>query len=187
MKKHTRTACGALAFALLGSLALAQSSAAERPPSPHAWRATASGERYARAVASVCAGVLLFEHAHAIGTDAGALAAAQDIRQSARRRLDRVAAIPIPPQLQPLAARWISLQRQLAESYAVNWLRIHYAIDAARTPGQREQLVDRLQRYLHAPDRLRHASGILEIELELPDCTGGGTARPTLAAQADGT
>ena len=137
----------------------------------HQWRA--AGERYSLAVARICSGALLFEHAHAIGTDAGALAAAQDIRQSARRRLDRVAAIPIPPELERLATRWISLQRRLAASYAANWMRIHYAIDAARTPLQRARLPRLLQRFLHAPDPLRRASRRLELALSVPDCTGG--------------
>jgi hypothetical protein len=138
----------------------------------HQWRAAAR-ERYSLAVARICSGALLFEHAHAIGTDAGALAAAQDIRQSARRRLDRVAAIPIPPELERLATRWISLQRRLAASYAANWMRIHYAIDAARTPLQRARLPRLLQRFLHAPDPLRRASRRLELALSVPDCTGG--------------
>jgi hypothetical protein len=137
----------------------------------HQWRA--AGERYSLAVARICSGALLFEHAHAIGTDAGALAAAQDIRQSARRRLVRVAAIPIPPELERLATRWISLQRRLAASYAANWMRIHYAIDAARTPLQRARLPRLLQRFLHAPDPLRRASRRLELALGVPDCTGG--------------
>jgi hypothetical protein len=128
---------------------------------------------YSIAVTRICAGALLFEHAHAIGTDAGARAAAQDIRRSARRRLDRVGAVPVPPKLRRLAKRWISLQRQLAESYATNWLRIHYAIDAARTPLQRARLARRLEAYVHAPDRLRRASGKLELALGVPDCTGG--------------
>jgi hypothetical protein len=176
MKKLMRIACGALAFALLGSVALAQSSAPRRSLPPHAWRSTAGSERYARAVSRVCAGALLFEHAHAIGTDAGARAAARDIRRSAKRRLDRVAAIPRPRRLAHLAARWISLQRRLDESYAVNWLRIHYAIDAAPTPAGRKALPGRLERYLRAPDRLRHASGLLELALAVPDCTGGSSS-----------
>jgi len=128
---------------------------------------------YSLAVTRICAGALLFEHAHAIGTDAGARAVAQDIRRSARRRLDRVAAVPVPPELRRPAGRWISLQRRLAESYATNWLRIHYAIDAARTPLQRARLAKRLETFVHAPDRLRRAAGKLELALHVPDCTGG--------------
>jgi hypothetical protein len=128
---------------------------------------------YSLAVTRICAGALLFEHAHLIGTDAGARAAARDIRRSARRRLDRVAAVPVPSELRRPATRWMTLQRRLAESYAANWLRIHYAIDAARTPLQRARLARRLESYLHAPDRLRRASGRLELALDVPDCTGG--------------
>jgi hypothetical protein len=130
-------------------------------------------QHYSLAVARICAGALLFEHPHQIGTDAGALAAARDIRRSAHRRLARVAAIPVPGEVTHLATRWISLQRRLAESYATNWMRIHRAIDAARTPRQRAGLPRRLETFLHAPDRLRRASRRLESALDVPDCTGG--------------
>ena len=172
----------ATAAALLASLAPAAATArtahlptAGRPPiapSPSHLR-PAGSERYSFAVARICSGALLFEHAHAIGTDAGAIAAAQDIRQSADRRLGRVARIRIPPELKHLATRWISLQRRLAASYAANWMRIHYAIDAAGTPPQRARLPRLLQRFLHAPDPLRRASRRLELALRVPDCTGG--------------
>jgi hypothetical protein len=162
----------AAAAALFASLtpAAATAGTARRPTAD---RLTAVPSHYSLAVARICSGALLFERAHAIGTDTGALAAAQDIRQSARRRLDRVAAIPIPPELERLATRWISLQRRLAASYATNWMRIHYAIDAARTPLQRARLPRLLQRFLHAPDPLRRASRRLELALSVPDCTGG--------------
>ena len=169
----------ATAAALFASLPLAAATAgtASRPmadlPTAAPSYQRQDRERYSLAVAEICSGALLFERAHAIGTDAGARAAAQDIRQSARRRLARVAAIPIPPELRRLATRWISLQQQLAESYATNWMRIHYAIDAARTPLQRARLPRRLQTLVHAPDRLRRASRRLELALNLPDCTGG--------------
>jgi hypothetical protein len=170
----------ALATALVASLAPAAATArtehlptAGRPPIVPSHLRPAGRERYSSAVARVCSGALLFEHAHAIGTDAGAIAAAQDIRQSAERRLGRVARIKIPPELKHLATRWISLQRRLAASYATNWMRIHYAINAARTAAQRARLPRRLQTFLHAPDPLRRASRRLELALNLPDCTGG--------------
>jgi hypothetical protein len=53
-------------------------------------------------------------------------------------------------------------------------VRIHYAIDAARTPLQRARLPRRLHTFLHAPDPLRRASRQLELALNVPDCTGGG-------------
>jgi hypothetical protein len=132
-----------------------------------------SAKHYSAAVAKICAGALLFEHPHQIGTDAGARAAARDIRRSARRRLARVAAIPAPVEVTHLAKSWISLQRRQSESYARNWMRIHYAIDAARTPLERARLPKLLQKFLHAPDRLRRASRSLESALNVPDCTGG--------------
>jgi hypothetical protein len=158
-----RIAAAAALFAILPLTAAAAGTAGRPRADPH----------YSLAVASICSGALLFDHAHAIGTDAGARAAAQDIRRSARRRLARVAAVPVPPELRRLAARWISLQRRLAESYAANWMRIHSAIDAARTPLQRARLPRRLETFLHAPDPLRWASARLELALVVPDCTGG--------------
>jgi hypothetical protein len=142
------------------------------PSAHHA--STAAGAGYARAVTSICSGALLFEHAHAVGSDAGARAAAEDIRRSARGRLDRVAAVPAPSSLRREAARWLALQRRLAASYADNWLLIHAAIDAARTPAERARLPRTLNAYVHAPDALRAASHRLEAVLGVPDCTGGG-------------
>jgi hypothetical protein len=143
------------------------------PPSP-----SHQSAGYSRAVATICSGALLFEHAHEIGTDAGARAAAQDIRRSARRRLDRVAAVTAPRESKTLVRRWIALQRRLAASYAENWMLIHEAIDAARTATDRARLPSRLQVYLHAPDALRAASRRLEAALNVPDCTGGERSQP---------
>jgi hypothetical protein len=174
----------AAAAAILASLPLAAATAAtsrgatsDRLPAvpAHQRRVATGAAGYSLAVARICVGALLFEQAHAIGTDAGARAAAQDSRRSARRRLDRVAAIPIPPELRSPAIRWISLQRRLAESYATNWLRIHHAIDAARTPRQRAGLPTRLERLLRAADPLRQASERIELAIDVPDCTGGGS------------
>ena len=89
-----------------------------------------------------------------------------------------MAAIPAPPELTRVATRWIGLQRRLAESYATNWMRIHYAIDAAKTPRQRARLPKRLWTFVHAPDPLRLASRRLELVLDVPDCTGGDPGPP---------
>jgi hypothetical protein len=140
--------------------------------------ATNAARVYSLAVARICAGALLFEEAHAIGTRAGALAVARDIRASTRRRLRRVADVPAPPALQRPIARWLSLQRRLAASYADNWVRIYETIDAARTPKEHAGLARRLQKLVHTPDALRRAAGRLELELNLPDCTGGDPHAP---------
>ena len=155
------------------SVVTAHRQMADPPAAAPSQQRQATTERYSLAVARICSGALLFEHAHAISTDAGARAAAQDIRQSADRRLALVAAVPVPRELRRLVTRWISLQRRLAESYATNWMRIHYAIDAARTPPQRARLPRRLATLLHAPDPLRRTSRRLEVALNVPDCTGG--------------
>jgi hypothetical protein len=173
LTKAARIAVAAALFA--GALATAASPAAAATPPQ-------SPKHYSAAVAKICAGALLFEHPHRIDTDAGARAAARDIRRSARRRLARVAAIPAPLEVTHLATRWISLQRRQAESYARNWMRIHHAIDAARTPLQRARLPRLLQKFVHAPDRLRRASRRLESALNVPDCTGGDPHPPAVTS-----
>jgi hypothetical protein len=133
-----------------------------------------SAAEYAGAVTQICAGALLFDHAHHMGTRSDALAVARDIRASTARRLARVTALPVPPELQRLSSRWISSERRLAASYARTWVRIYDAIDAARAPAQRATLAQHLEQLVHAPDRLRLAAGRLELQLHVPDCTGGG-------------
>jgi hypothetical protein len=133
-----------------------------------------SAAAYSLAVTRICAGALLFDHAHHMATRADALAVARDIRASTARRLARVAAVPVPPELRRISSRWASSQRRLAAAYARAWVRIHDIVDAAHTPGQRATLAARLHQLVHAPDPLRLAAGRLELELHIPDCTGDG-------------
>ena len=133
-----------------------------------------SAAEYSVAVTRICAGALLFDHPHDMGTRADALSVARDIRASTARRLARVTALSVPPQLQLTSSRWISSQHRLASLYARTWVRIYDTIDAARTAAQRATMPERLHRLLHAPDPLRLAAGRLELELHVPDCTGGG-------------
>ncbi len=178
---HTRKPTLVLCAALLigSSLAATTAKAAQRTtpssPTPAQYHrtATAAGQAYAFAVTRICAGALLFEQAHATGTHADALATASDIRASTQRRLALVAAIPAPSELRGTIDRWLSLQRRLAASYARNWVRIYDTIDAARTPSQHAELAQRLEKLVQAPDPLRRDAGRLELELNLPDCTGG--------------
>jgi hypothetical protein len=162
----TTIAAPAIASALQGS-SKAATGLASRPASLD----------YTVSVRQICAGALLFDHPHSMGTRAGAMAVARDIRASTGRRLTRVTAVLPPPALRHPVAHWLSLQRRLADSYADNWVRIYDAIEAARTPAQHAGLVRALERFLHAPDPLRRASERLEQQLNLPDCTGG-TAPP---------
>ena len=142
-------------------------------PSGHAASADPTTE-YTRGVWRICAGALLFDHPHDMGTRADALSVARDIRASTARRLVRVSALSVPHELRRISSRWISSQRRLAASYARDWVRIYDAIDAAVTPAQNAALPSRLHRLVHAPDRLRLAAGRLELTLHVPDCTGGG-------------
>jgi hypothetical protein len=167
------------AFSILAGTAIAATALAVTPGGAltASLPGRASGEtaaEYSFAIARICAGALLFDHAHNMGTRADALAVARDIRASTVRRLARVTALPVPPVLERLSARWIASQRQLAALYARTWVRIYDTIAAARTPAQRAALPGRLEQLVHAPDRLKLAAGRLELELHVPDCTGGG-------------
>jgi catalase (peroxidase I) len=123
-------------------------------------------------VTRICAGALLFDHAHDMGTRADALAVARDIRASTARRLARVVAVPVPDELRPISRRWIASQRRLAASFARAWVQINDTIDAAKTPAQRAALPHRLHELVHASDPLRLVAGRLELRLHVPDCTG---------------
>jgi hypothetical protein len=160
--------------ALAGELTGNSKAATELTPRP-------ASLHYTQSVRQICAGALLFDNPHAMGTRAGAIAVARDIRASTGRRLTRVAAVRPPPWLRHPVARWLSLQRRLADSYAYNWVRIYDAIDTARTPAQHAGLARALKRLVHAPDPLRRASARLEQQLDLPDCTGGSTPPPEAA------
>ena len=142
-------------------------------PPGHASSAT-SATTYSRGVWRICAGALLFDHPHDMGTRADALSVARDIRASTAQRLVRISALSAPLELRRISSLWISSQRRLAASYARNWVRIYDAIEAAVTPAQNAALPSRLHRLVHAPDRLRLAAGRLELTLHVPDCTGGG-------------
>jgi hypothetical protein len=133
-----------------------------------------SAAEYSLAVTRICAGALLFDHAHHMGTRADARSVARDIRGSAARRLARVTALTVPSDLERLSRRWISTQRRLAAAYARAWVQIYDTIDAARTPAQRDGLAERLHGLVHASDPLRLVAARLELELHVPDCTGGG-------------
>src|SRR6187200_3041901 len=88
-------------------------------PPGHASSATAA-TTYSRGVWRICTGALLFDQAHDTGTRADALSVARDIRASTARRLVRVGALSVPPELRRVSSRWISSQRRLAASYARN-------------------------------------------------------------------
>lgn len=162
---------GVLAPVVAASASTATTSNATAPAGTT--RPSAAGE-YATAVTQICAGALLFDHAHNEGTRADALAIARDIRASTARRLTRVSALPAPPGLASLTARWISTQRRLAAMYAQLWVRIYDTINAANTPAEQATLPGRLEELVHTPDGLKHAASRLELELNVPDCTGGG-------------
>ena len=151
-------------IAALAAVAVVASAAPARAAAP---------TPYTRAVEQVCAHALLFEGSHAMGTRAGALDVAADIRASALRRLTRVASVPPPLGKQHSVARWLLLERRLAEAYALTYVRIYDLIAAPRTAEQLPETAHRLQKLVHAPDRLRAAVAHLEQQLRVPDCTGG--------------
>ena len=137
------------------------------------WGATGnSSADYSLAVTRICAGALLFDHEHEMGTRADALEVAADIHASTARRLAEVVAVPVPDELRRVSRRWIASQRRLAASFARTWVQIYDTIDAAKTPAQRATLASRLHELVHAPDPLRLVAGRLEVQLHVPDCTG---------------
>jgi hypothetical protein len=131
-----------------------------------------SAAEYSLAVTSSCAGALLFDHAHHMGTRADALSVARDIRASTARRLAHVTALPVPEAEAGTVARWIVVERRLADMYARTYLRIYDAISAPGTPAQHDRAVRSVRGLLDAPQSLREDAGRLELQLRVPDCTG---------------
>jgi hypothetical protein len=130
---------------------------------------------FAQDVARICSHARLFEGTHAIGTGAGALAVADDIRSTSRRRLAVLTALPVPAVARQTVTTWLRLERRLADSYALNYVRIYDLIATPRaTPAEDVQAARRLAKLLHAPDPLRRAAARLEQQLGVPDCTGAG-------------
>jgi hypothetical protein len=151
-----------LATVLVASLAATAPTAAD----PTSW---------SDGVTQICAHALLFEGRHEIGTRAGAIAVARDIRASTARRLDRIRALEVPPPQPELSMQWLDLEQRLADVYASSYVRIYDAIAAAVTRKQRARLPRVLDRLVQAPDALRGKAASLEGQLHVPDCTGGGT------------
>jgi hypothetical protein len=144
--------------------------------------AAATQISWSGSVTHICAHALLFEKRHQMGTHAGAEAVARDIRASTGRRLVRIAALRARPPQPRLAARWLVVERRLADVYAASYVRIYDVIASTHTAPQRAREPGRLRRLLHAPDALSRVAGRLEEQLHVPDCTGGSptdSTRPT--------
>ena len=139
---------------------------------------------YSRAVTQICAGALLFDGRHQIGTRAGAVAVANDIRATGTRRLGRVDAVTKPESNARLAADWIAVERRLVETYAASYLQIWDEIERANSAAQRAALPRALRALIGRPDKLQHEAGRLELRLRVPDCTGGRPGAPP-ATQID--
>jgi hypothetical protein len=150
-----------LLIALLAAAALPQQAAAAGP-----------GD-YSRAVARICEHARLFEEPHSIGTRAGALELADDIRASAARRLARVAAVPAPRGRQRSVDHWLALEQRLAEAYAVTYVRVYDLIAEPHRPDELPRMARRLAKLMSAPDSLRRAAARVEQQLRVPDCSGG--------------
>ena len=149
--------------------------AARRDSAPGT-RCRSLGRRVRRSrVTQICAGALLFDGMRIRwAPDPTRSRSHSDIRASTARRLARVTALPVPPELKRTNSRWISSQRRLASLFARTCVRIYDTIDAAHTPAQQATLPERLEKLVHAPDPMRLAAGRLELALHVPDCTGGG-------------
>ena len=162
------------ALRLVGGTTVAATALASMPAGAAATGPGRTAASYSVAVTQICAGALLFDKPHQTGTRPDALSIAEDIRASTAQRLERVTAVPVPPELQDLSNRWIESQLRLAALYATAWVRIYDTIDAAHTPAQRAALPKRLEKLVHAPDKLKSTARKLGLELQVPDCTGGG-------------
>jgi hypothetical protein len=139
-------------------------------PGLGAGRSSAFADRVSR----ICAGAVLFEGRHEIGTRAGAVAVSRDIRETGARRLRRVAAVPEPHLQAHVIKLWLEVERRLVAAYARDYLLIWGAIEDANSPAQRARLPARLHALLHDPDALKRLAGVYELRLGVPDCTGGG-------------
>jgi hypothetical protein len=157
-------------FVLLLTAVVAATVAAIATPFP---AIATSPSAWSGAVRAICVQALLFEGRHQIGTRAGAVAVARDIRASTARRVRRIRALQVIPPLPGLSSSWLRLERRLAAVYASSYLRIYEAIEAAKTPEQLDRLPRVLGELLHAPDALRAIASRLEQRLDVPDCTGG--------------
>ncbi len=173
--KPYRALASLLAVALVASaLAATPGRTAPTPDGSLGATESSSAAAYSIAVTQICARSLLFDNAHSMGTRSDALSIADDIRASTARRLDRVTAFSVPPELLHITSRWIDSQRRLASLFATTWVRIYDTIDAAHTRAQRATLAERLEKLVHAPDALKLAAARFELRLHVPDCTGGG-------------
>jgi hypothetical protein len=173
----------ALRPGLIIAVALASVSPAARAssdvfaPVPVAPSSAPSAAAYSLQVQTICSGARLFDGTHEIGTRAGAIAVARDIRMTGRRRLARVAALPRPASRRARLAAWLALERRLVALYATTYVRIWNAIDSAHTVQQRRGLPRVLRALIDKPRPLEARAAALELELGFGDCTGGrGTA-----------
>lgn len=133
-------------------------------------------------VTSICAGALLFDGRHSIGTEQGAVAVARDIRASTARRLARIGALRAQPEWPLLARQWLRLERRLSELYASSYLSIWHAIASANNPAQRARLPQIVESLLQRPDVPSAHAQRLEGRLQVPDCTGGENPNPDPSA-----
>ena len=130
---------------------------------------------FSKQVNRICAGAVLFEGSHEIGTRDGAVAVSIDILEPGTRRLGRVGAVPRPESQAATIGRWLDVERRLVAAYARDYLLIWDAIEEAYDQEQRALLPARVQALVHDPDNLKSQARKLELKLRLPDCTGGGS------------
>ena len=163
---------GAALAALAGGIAAAPARPSESAAPTQ--QAAMTTSRYARTIARICDGGVLFTGTHEMGTRAGAIAVSRDIRATGQRRLRRVRAVPKPPRIASQAAHWIATEAKLVDLYALTYLRIWMKIEWAYAHRQRARLPLILHRLVHRPDELKHRAHRAEHALGVPDCTGGG-------------
>lgn len=135
----------------------------------------AQTETFSNQVNRICAGAVLFEGSHEIGTRGGAVAVSNDILETGTRRLNRGAAVPRPASQAATIGRWLEVERRLVAAYARDYLLIWDAIDEAYDQSPHGTLSARLYALVHDPDNLKQQARKYELKLRLTDCTGGGS------------
>ena len=127
---------------------------------------------YSRDVFQICAGAVLFEGSHALGTRQGTLAAAADMRASTQRRLAEVARLPTPADEARTIARWIAVEQQVADVYAQDLVQLYDLIATVSMSEDADRASQSMRAVTDASYPIRLAAGRLELKLGVPDCTG---------------
>ncbi len=159
-------------IAVLVVVAAVTAAASQAQPQRRQTPAGSTAAAYSRDVFRICAGAVLFEGSHALGTRQGTLDAAADIRASTQRRLAEVARVPTPADEARTIARWLAVEQQLADAYAQDLVQLYDLIATVSTSADADRASQSMRAVTDASYPIRLAAGRLELKLGVPDCTG---------------